>query len=171
MKNLQKILDQQFERYKKIQVQDVYKLLYQGVFGPEHFICEKTRQNMYEEFEKAKPEKGIMFEKISRVFDIYRVNIRAYKAYNGTKEDLFSLFQESANIKTGNEKVFKLLWDWFKKINDEKDYFSYEEIEAFEKKYSIPEQLPVLHHSKKYRKANKPSYIIINLQKLCEDDN
>ncbi len=171
MKGLQLILEKQFGRYKKIQVQDVYKLLYQGVFGPEHFICEKTRQNMYEEFEKAKPEKGLMFEKVSPIFEIYRVNIRAYKACNGKKEDLFSMFQESANLKTGNQKVFQILWNNFKKINDENDYFSYEEIEAFEKKYSIPEQLPVLHHSKNYRKANKPSYIIINLQRLCEDDN
>ncbi len=171
MKNLQRILEKQFERYKKIQVQDVYKLLYQGVFGPEHFICEKTRQNLYEEFEKAKPERGVMFEKISPVFEIYKVDIKVYKHYKGTKEELFDLFQESANIKTGNQKVFQILWDNFKKINDEKDYFSYEEIEAFEKKYSIPEQLPVLHHSKKYRKANKPSYIVINLQKLHEDDD
>lgn len=171
MKNLQLILEEQFERYKKIQVQDVYKLLYQGVFGPEHFICEKTRQNFYEEFEKAKPEKGLIFEKISRVFEIYRVNIRAYKACEGTKEELFSLFQESANIKTGNPKLFKLLWDWFKKINDEKNYFPNKKIEKFEKEYSVPEQLPVLHHSKKYRKANKPSYIVINLQKMCKDDN
>jgi hypothetical protein len=171
MKNLQKILEEQFERYKKIQVQDVYKLLYQGVFGPEHFICEKTRQNLYEEFEKAIPEKTIMFERVSPIFEIYRTNIKPYKYYKGTKEELFSLLEESTKIKTGNPNVFKVIWGQFKKINDEKDYFSYEEIEAFEKKYSVPEQLPILHHSKKYRKANKPSYIIINLQKMCEDDN
>jgi len=171
MKSLQLILEEQFERYKKIQVQDVYKLLYQGVFGPKHFICEKTRQNFYEEFEKAVPEKMIMFERVSPIFEIYRANIKPYKYYKGTKEELFSLLEESAQIKTGNPNVFKVLWEQFKKINYEKNYFPVKKVMKFEKKYSIPEQLPVLHHSKKYRKANKPSYIVINLQKLHEDDN
>lgn len=171
MKKLQNILEDQFSKYKKIQVEDVYKLLYQSVFGAEHFICEKARQNFYKEFEKAKPERGMIFEKISPVFEIYRANIKAYKHYNGTKEELFSLFQETAKIKAGNPNVFKVLWEQFKKINDEKGYFPIKKISKFEKKYSIPEKLPVLHHSKKYRKANKPSYLIVNLQELLKDDD
>lgn len=171
MKELEKIIGKQFERYKKIEVQDIYKLLYQGVFGPEHFVCEKTRQNLYKEFENTKPERGIMFEKISPVFEIYRVNIRVYKHYKGSKEDLFSLFQESAKIKTGNQKLLEVLWEQFKKINEKRNYFSVKKIRKFEKKYSIPEMLPVLHHSKKYRKTNKPSYIIVNLQEMCKDDD
>ena len=171
MNKLQRIIERQFEKYRNVEVQDIYKTLYQGVFGPEHLICEKMRQNLYEEFEKAEPEMGMMFERISPVFEIYKVDIRLYKYYKGTKEDLFDMLQKSAGIKSGNPNVFRIIWEQFKKINDDKNYFPIKKITKFEKKYSIPEQLPVLHHSKKYRKANKPSYIVINLQGICKDDD
>lgn len=171
MKNLQIILEEQFSRYKKIQVQDVYKLLYQGVFGTGHAINENARESFYEEFKKATPKKGTAMEKISPVFEIYRINIEPYKFFNGEKEALFELFYESSKIKTGGMKVFEILWESFKKINKETRYFPSKKVEDFEKKYLSRGQLPVMHHSKKYRKANKPSYIVVNLQKLCEDDD
>lgn len=164
MSFLQKILEDQFRKYRNVQVQDVYKLLYQGTFGPEHAVNEKSGENLYEEFEKAKLNKTeSILERISPSFLIYRVNIRPYKFFGGSKEMLFEWFHESSKIKEVGTQGFLAFWAMFKKINKEENYFPAKELENFENKYIIgKKKLPVMSHSKQYKKANDPSYRVVN---------
>jgi len=160
---LQRILEAQFKMHKDVKVQDMYKLLYQGTFGSEHMLNEKSREIFYEEFEKAEPNKEeIMIERISPTFFLYRLNIRPYKFYNGEKETLFEWFYESSKIKEGRVQDFLTFWNVFKGINQEKNYFLPKEIQDFEKKYIEQKQIPVMHHSEQYKKANNPSYRVVN---------
>jgi len=172
MNSLPIILEEQFKLYKDIQVQDVYKLIYQGIFGCEHAVDEKSRERLYEEFEMAEPnEKEKVTEKISD-FLIYRINIRPYKALEGEKETLFEWFYESSKMKEGTIKEFLINWKVFRLVNEHKHYFLDKEIKDFEKiikqEYSKRKQLPLVHHSEEYRKANNPSYRVINYMALHE---
>lgn len=163
--NLPNMLEEQFRTYQSIQIQDIYKLIYQGTFGCEHAVDEKSRKKLYKEFKKAKPNKEEkLIEIISPNFFIYRINIRPYKAHGGEKETLFEWFYESSKIKDGTIQNFFESWKTFELLNEQEHYFPTEKIKDFEEmlKKEYSEKLPVMHHSKQYRKANKPSYRVIN---------
>ena len=107
------------------------------------------------------------FERISPTFLLYRVNIRPYKASGGSKEVLFEWFYESSKIKEGEPQDILTFWKVFTMINKEKNYFSSKEIKNFENKY-MKNKLPVLHHSKQYKKSNNPSYRVVNCQLILD---
>lgn len=173
-KTLTDVLQTQFETHEDIQIGDAYKLLHQGVFGNGHIIDERSRGRVYSEFERAQPNKEEkMIELISPKFSIYRINIRPYKAHGGDKETLFEWFYESSKTKTGGIEDFFESWEELKKFlkqNKERNYLSIEEMESVEKVLKedwVPKNfLPAVSHTEQYRKANSPSYVVVNYEAL-----
>ncbi|MBM3200546.1 hypothetical protein FJZ53_06410 [Candidatus Woesearchaeota archaeon] len=167
--SLQRILEEQFKRYKDVQIQDVYKLLYQAAFGPEHMITDGTAKRFYEEFERTEPKEGLLVEWISPIDYTCRINLGPYKLQGGSKEALFEWFYESAISKKKSIASFNLMWNTFKELNKEFKYFKLKDVEKFEKKYLCQDPLPAVHHSKKYMKSNKPSYLVVDYQIMLDD--
>lgn len=173
MKKLSKILEEQFNNYADIQVQDIYKLLYQANFGCEHAVDQNSRHWLHQEYDNTVPTNGReIIEMISPKDSIYRLNMAPYKYKGGDKDKLFDWFYRSSKIKTGTQYEFRLLWDEFKMINQKEKYFEDKKVLSFER--IIRYNLPIMHHSYDYRQANEPSYRVVNrstidtyMQNMC----
>ena len=151
---------------QNLQVQDVYKLLYQSVYGPAHILSNLDAAKAY--LEKELREIKIandepLFEPLSLDKKIVRVNLRPYKLQGGETEMLFQVLQESARAIRGNDKDFNHLWDTFVTlVNSQKMDFDNKAVALInEQKQRVGIQQ--MHHSSEYRLANKPSYRVISL--------
>ena len=151
---------------QNLQVQDVYKLLYQSVYGPAHILSNLDAARAYLENELSQIDsvnEENLFEPLSLDKKIVRVNLRPYKSLGGKTEMLFQVLQESAGTIRGNEKDFSDLWETFITLVNSQKY-------DFDKKAValIDEQIQrvgikQMHHSSEYRRANEPSYRVISL--------
>ena len=168
MSLLRKILKNQLKMYNNMNLQDVYKLLYQGTFGCEHSVDETSRELFYEEYEAAAEpkENEKLVELISPRYSIYRINIRPYKDHGMEKEILFEWFHESSKIQTGSIPIFLGYWKKLKEEFLKIKNIPEEELEKFEKiikeEYDQNNKLPIFHHSKEYNQVNNPNYRVVN---------
>ena len=81
------ILEHQ-NKYPKMEVQDVYKLLYQSVFGVKHLLKDTAMSHLYliEEFNSVESKNEPLFENISLKNDVVRVNLKSFKYKNLSDE-------------------------------------------------------------------------------------
>jgi len=169
---LQKILITQQERYKFLQIQDVYKLLFQAAMGCEHAIGDERKSLKILEQEIAECTPGPMepiLETISPDDRIVRVNLRPYVFHNGDILLLNRKFIESASVYKGDLNILKKYWDYFTQISEENNlYYSQKELALF---FADIQKMnfPALHHSSKYKKHNLPSYRVV-LWKLISEE-
>ena len=163
---LHKILTWHLTHKQRLQVQDVYKLLYQSVYGPAHILSNLDAAKAYLENELSQIDslnKEPLFEPLSLDNKIVRVNLRPYKSQGGKAEILFQVLQESARTIRRNDKDFNHLWDTFVTlVNSQKMDFDKKSVAL------ISEQIrrvgiKQMHHSSEYRRANEPSYRVISL--------
>lgn len=165
----QEIIEKQFSLHESMQVQDVYKLLYQAEFGAEHMVhdTESALEYFEQEYSKTEPnEKEELLEQISPDGKIYRVNIGAYKARfdDKGKEEFFEVFIESSEKIKGSGSLQGLIGKWqeFKDINSQKKYFSKQQVELFEHSI-IMSGFPFVSHSSQYKARNKPAYRVAHI--------
>lgn len=159
------LIEEQLKLHKSVEVQDIYKLLYQAEFGLHTHDAQKM---VREEYSKACSGKGWvkkepMLEKISK--DYYRLNLRAYmlELNNDTMLTLAAL--DSAKLSKGTKEGLKKKWEEFKRLNLEIKLFSKGEIKGFEKAL-IEYDFPTVHHSIEYKKDNDPCYIVLHKEAI-----
>ena len=146
-----------------MEVRDVYKLLFQGVFGVGHIMGEDAWVRLNEEalrinlddhkweplIEPANPEESII-----------RVNLRPFLRKDGNLESLYEAMLESS-IKKYEQEKFMELWDNFKRLNNEENLgFNTEKIKEYDlsiKKNGIRPR----HHSETYRQEYYPAYRVV----------
>ena len=149
---------------KNFKVQDVYKLIYQGVFGVAHILDnpDLAYQYLKTEFALVKPaaDEPIM-ENISVSGEIVRINLRPYKKAGGKISELFQIMVLSAEEINGSQKQFIWYWEDFKTaVFDGRLKFDKSELNLFDNKIK-QENYPAIHHSEAYRQANKPAYRVV----------
>jgi hypothetical protein len=146
-----------------MEVTDVYKLLFQGVFGVGHILTKNAWDRLLEESERIKlndhPEEKLT-ESISKDSSMIRVNLRPYLRLGLKLEALFEAMKSSANVK-GDESEFFELWSRFKDLVKKNVFdFDWKEIEEIDK-FMEMEGVKPRHHSEKYREAYYPAYRVI----------
>ncbi len=149
---------------KNFAIEDAYKLIYQSVFGGGHILA-----NPYKAWKELKNEFAVaellndepLFEDISIIQELIRINLRPYKKSGGSPEALFELILVSAREHQGSKTNFCKLWYLFIRLV-EKEVLSFDKqkLIIFDKKLNTINYPPV-HHSTAYREANMPSYRII----------
>ena len=97
-----KIIKQELQQYPQAQLQDIYKLFYQGSFGPAHFI--KSRQQAgasikMELVEVRGENKFPLFQNISYLGWFYRVDLNYLTHSNMKIADFSDLFYRSSLLK------------------------------------------------------------------------
>jgi len=158
-------LIQEHQRTKKnFEIQDAYKLIYQGVFGVGHILNNPEMANKYldKEFKSVSAsDNERLIENISITGEIVRLNLRPYKYQNGDIDRLFQAMLCSAEEISGSREKFLSLWNEFKQavFNSELN-FDKEELKIFDNKVKL-ENYPPMHHSSEYRKANQPAYRVL----------
>ena len=144
-------------------MQDIVKMCFQAVYGPEHLLSDPERAKNYfmQEYEATPADSSIpLYEPVSGTF--CRVNLAAWKAAALNPDQLFDLFFASAQGKaSGTEADFNFcIKEAEQLITNGMFPFSPEEWADYYASYQKDGIHPV-HHSDAYRLAERPAYRLV----------
>jgi hypothetical protein len=159
----QEIIQEQIQRYPQMQIQDLYKLVYQAAMGNIHLgVDPKILKNyLINELEKIDvTENEPLIEEISEQRMI-RVNLRPYKARGGDPDRLFEAMMETANAFHPDKKKILQYWKIIERMAQQNSIpFHKGELDSFLKKMKEA-NFSAVHHSKEYSEKYKPAYRVI----------
>ncbi|NLM74931.1 MAG: hypothetical protein GX187_02410 [Clostridiaceae bacterium] len=169
---MKKTLKEHFERYPKMQIRDMFKLIYQNEFAGGHLIPDELNslKMLKEEYSNlcssaASLYKDNMFESIGN--NLYRLNLYPLAGTNITLETVNRFFINTANNFKGNMDSFLYKLDIFMSMcRDSELPFPADETEKYLTNYKEHGYQPV-SHSDIYRRAYFPSYRIVQ-KEYCD---
>lgn len=164
MKFVGELLQRQLALYPKMELDDIYKVLYQAALGPEHAVQDAVAARARLQVEAASLGAGgaePLCEPLSPDGKLGRVNLRPYVAANHDLEALAEAFvQTAASYPGSREKLGRFcgcLGDLAAAggIPFTRDavvgYFDLIAARAY----------PAVHHSSAYRNAYQPAYRVV----------
>lgn len=158
------ILRDQIQRYPKMQVQDVYKLVYEATMGNKHLPSDTNvaRQSLYAEMNSIEASSSEpMMEVISPDSEIVRLNLRPYKAARGNVEDLAQTMMVGSRAWHQPEVRLEQWWKEIEELGYRQQIpFDPDSLRSF---YNTMKEwrFPAVHHSEVYAKTYKPAYRVI----------
>ena len=167
---LESIILEQLKLHSGYAVQDLYKLIYQAIFGVEHFLTdEKAAYRLLSE-EFGTVEWTLPGERLLELIDpegiVHRVNLRPYRRAGGDADTLFEAFLLTRGEVTGTKADFTRRWREATQLTEKLLLpFDVSEMRQLELKLKRG-ALPVLHHSSGYAERNCPSYRLIAARHL-----
>lgn len=158
---------QQIKKHPSIMPQDIAKLCYQAAYGAEHLLSDISAAKRYfdAEFDAVEACEGELYEAISD--KVCRVNLAVWKKRALSRERLFEAFVSSSKVGGERGDIVSYLDSATELVRNGKCSFSPDEWESFLSEYK-GKGMPAVHHSDKYRKAEKPSYRVIRAELLRE---
>jgi len=146
---------------------DVYKLLFQGVFGVGHLMHGEARHRLQSEAEgldlDEQPDEPLI-EEISIDGDMVRANLRPYLRRKLPLDKLFEAMKASSPENGAEE--FLRAWKTFRALVDtDRLNFPKEDVEELSQGLGLGE-IPARHHSEAYRKAYSPAYRVVKRSEI-----
>lgn len=162
----EKYIEHQLSLHPSSEARDIVKLCYQAAFGAEHLIEDSSAAKAYfdAEFDSAIPLCGNLVEEISDT--TARVSIPVWKFLELPPEWLFNLFLASASkVREGRDEFIDYL-ECARRVSERGiSSFSSEVFSEFVSEY-LSNGIASLHHSDRYRRAENPSYRVIDSEYL-----
>ena len=148
-----------------MELRDLYKLLYQGVRGPEHILSSADifRQRLREEWEALEPApQDPLYEAICPDGRLLRLNLRPYRAAGGLLEQLSAACLAAGDEKWGTQADLRQTWDEVLRVCRLGAWqgFSWEACQAFTL-WLQAHGFPPVHHSEAYRQLYRPAYRLV----------
>lgn len=167
------LIADQICRHGAMEVRDLYKLLYQGVLGPEHLVAsaESFAAYLREEYEPLLPdEEELPWEAIRPDGRLGRVNLRPFKARGGDLSWLVTACLETARQAWGTPEELRAVWAALVEQcrADPWERFPPDEVLAFTA-WLEERGYPAVHHSAGYEEANRPAYRLLASEFLEND--
>lgn len=162
---LARLIDEHLARYPAMEPVDVYKLLYQGVLGPEHLIAspEAFAARLRAEYD-AQPsdETGPLWEPVRPDGMLGRVNLRPFKGLGGDVKRLIAACLETAGRAWGTPAELQAAWAAFAELCRAGRWatFPLDSVLALSERLAA-EGYPPIHHSTAYRQAYRPAYRLV----------
>jgi len=163
--NWPELIEDQMARHPSMDARDVYKLLYQGVMGPEHLIAsaEGFTACLQEEYDLL-PAGGVepLWEAIRPDGRLGRVNLRPYKAQGRDLSWLVGACLETARRPWGTVEELRVVWAWFSEAchGGRWGQFPASEVRTFTV-WLEEHGYPAVHHSAGYMEAERPAYRLL----------
>jgi hypothetical protein len=159
------LIAEHLTRRPAMQPRDVYKLLYQGVRGPEHIVPsgEEFVARLREEYAAVPAAAdGPAWEAVRPDGLLGRLNLRPFKARGGTLEQLVDACLGTAAHPWGTAEELRAAWTAFAALCQEGrwDEFPTAEVRAFTA-WLEAQGWPAVHHSAGYREAYRPAYRLV----------
>ena len=165
MSPITKLIIEHLKQRPAARAQDIYKLLYQGVFGVGHIFSDRAWDILVEEAGRISLDEHLddpLFEPVSPDGSMVRVNLRQYINQGGDLGALYEVMKKSATH-TGDPDVFLGYWSIFKKLVSEEDLM----VDAGEVKMLDElierESVKPMHHTGAYREAYYPAYRVVQM--------
>jgi len=169
MKFISQLLSAHLARYPAMQLDDIYKLLHQAALGPGHAVKDAADARAWLEKEAAElgagpaePEEDV----ISPDGRLARVHLRSWLAAGRSLDDLNRAFVETANsYPPSAEKLEKFCGCLGDLAGAGGIPFAQQRVVAYFDRIAQA-SYPVVHHSKTYTDAYKPTYRVVDIAHL-----
>jgi hypothetical protein len=168
---MQKILAQQILRYPLLQIQDIYKLIYQAAMGCEHAVQDPETARLRLEREVTNLSEGLresIVDSISPTGEIVRVNLRPYSSSRYNIDSLLVGFLNTASEFQGSEDNIVSYWSCIENLAQS----GYLDMDLPEMKNFMEgmkaKGLPAVHHSDLYQRSYQPAYRVVAKEFLPE---
>ena len=159
----------EFKLHPKAQLVDYYKLFFQGTFGPEHIILNKSsaREFLQNELEESSIFEKKDYQNISFINEFYRLNLNVINKGIISFDDFLDAFIKSVELI--NEMSYE---EWIEEWNNiEKQIFMMKiPIENIKQQSSELQEIikneQLVSHSNIYRANYSPHYRLINAEQF-----
>ena len=165
VKALKLLVEEHLKRHPVMEQCDVYKLLYQGVLGPEHLVAspEDFAAQLRAEYEAVSPDKAEpLWEPVRLDGALVRLNLRPFKARGGDVEQLIAACLQTAQRAWGTPEELQAAWVAFVELCRAGTWgvFPLPEVLAFSA-WLEEHGYPPVHHSAGYKETSKPAYRLV----------
>ncbi len=147
-----------------MQIEDLYKLIYQSVMGPKHILQNETQAFQYlkKEMKECVGKEKDLFVNIGLKNDLVRVNLNVFKGKNCNPQKLFSAMKETAESIHPDKIKLKNVLKKTKSLFEENELkFLHHSIwKNFIEKLE-ERNFPRTSHSEIYKKSYFPSYRVV----------
>lgn len=159
--SFENFLAEQLKRHPSMQPQDIIKMCYQASHGAEHLLKDLSaaREYLQKEYQDVKAEDIALYENISD--NVCRINLAAWKFRNLPIEWLFNMFAAAASIGVADDLLRQCIANSEKFLETAKIGFTVEMWQNYLSEYK-QKGMPAISHTEIYRKAEKPSYRLVN---------
>jgi len=157
--DFQKVVHEQLQRHPAMQIQDLYKLVYQATMGNEHLMTDSAAVHDYLIQELASIQAAAaepLLEEISPDDEVVRINLRPFKARQGDQRILFQAMMQTA-------RTFQKSQDRLERHLRELEptaYFDAAAMQAYFREMR-DKGCPAAHHSAVYAERYKPAYRVL----------
>jgi hypothetical protein len=162
--SFRRLLTTQLARYPQLEVQDLYKLIFQASFGSEHAVADAVvahRRLERELHELADGPEEPIVDPISPDGRIVRINLRPYLAARGDVAGLLEAFVRTARDYRGTEATLHRYWRYAEHMAAASLLpFACEMLQGSFAAMQI-KGFPAVHHSDMYAKTYRPAYRVI----------
>lgn len=150
-----KLIEEHKQRYPLMQGQDVYKLLYQGLLGPEHLLADPQRflAGLQEELKGLTPgPAAALYEPVRPDGRLVRLHLRAWQSTGQSLDALLDACLAAARQSWGTPADLEQLWQAYAASRPE----------LSELTQTLRQNgFPPVHHSDAYRQAYRPAYRLV----------
>ena len=159
------VLDAHLARRPLLEPRDVYKLLYQGLLGPEHLIAspQDFEARLWNEVEAlAAADDEPLWESIRPDGTLGRLNLRPFKARDGDIRVLNAACLQIVTQAWGTKEMLRATWDDFAAACRSGRWpLSWLEIQHLTK-WLDEHDFPAVHHTQTYRQEYAPAYRLVD---------
>ncbi len=152
-------------RYPAAEPRDIYKLLYQGVLGPEHLIdsAGEFAHRLRRELESVHADENEpLWEPLRPDGLLGRLNLRPFKARGGDPARLLEACLRTASMRWGTPEELKRVWSAFATLAHQGAWpgLSPARVDALTH-YLVQRGYPPVHHTGVYRRSYHPAYRLV----------
>jgi hypothetical protein len=170
MKFVNQLLGQHLQRYPRMELGDLYKLLHQAAMGAGHAVDDPAAAWRRLEAEAAQLGPGPadpIADPISPDGQLARIHLRPYLAAGRDLRELCDAFVESARVRPADPDKLAKFCGCLGDLADAGGIpFTRAQVEAFMSEIAA-KGYPVVHHSPGYREAYAPAYRVVALDCLA----
>jgi hypothetical protein len=171
MKFISQLLTAHLQRYPRMQLEDIYKLLHQAAMGPEHAVADAAvaRERLLAETQQlgtgpADPR----VDAISPDGRLARIHLRTYMETGGTIDDLASAFIDTANnYPPAPDKLARFCGCLGDLAAAGGIPFGRDAVEAYFGDLAA-RGYPAIHHSQTYRELYHPAYRVVAVEYIAD---
>ena len=164
------LIQQHLNWYPRMELRDIYKLLYQGVMGAEPLISSSKEftLNLRAEFERVHPyPHERLLEPVRPDQSMLRLNLRPYKSLQPQMDGLVSPLLQTASSFSGDLPELKVTWKGFVGLCEQDWFANFSTLDIHQFTSWLEElEYPAVHHSERYRKEYQPAYRLIAAELL-----
>jgi hypothetical protein len=151
-------------RYPMMQIEDVYKLIYQSIMGPGHLLSDEKRAfaALKKEIANSPGREKDIFVDISLNIKLVRVNLNVFAKKSGYADKLFSAMKKTAVAIQPDKEKFQEVWETIGEmlLNRNLTIGNYAKWILLTDRLSR-DSFPPIVHSSIYRRLYSPSYRVI----------